>query len=103
MLGGAPAGLGVHVIHRADGKAERLKSKATNLNIKAGEVVSMTTPGGGGYGKPTEREPARVLDDVLDGRVSVEAARELYGVVIDVAKGAVDEAATAARRRAMAA
>jgi N-methylhydantoinase B len=103
VLGGAPAGLGVHVIHRADGKAERLKSKATNLNIKAGEVVSMTTPGGGGYGKPTDRDPARVLDDVLDGRVSIEAARELYGVVIDVAKGEVDEAATAARRRAMAA
>ena len=52
--------------------------------------------GGGGFGSPLEREPASVLADVLAEKVSVEAARTLYGVV--VADGRVDEDATAALR-----
>jgi N-methylhydantoinase B len=40
-----------------------------------------------------------VLDDVLDGKVGAEAARELYGVVVSGEPPAVDEAATAALRR----
>jgi N-methylhydantoinase B len=39
-------------------------------------------PGGGGYGDPFERDPRAVLDDVLNGYVSLEAARREYGVVI---------------------
>jgi hypothetical protein len=41
---------------------------------------------GGGSGSPFERDPALVLEDVLDGKVSVEAARERYGVVIEDGK-----------------
>ena len=102
VMGGGPAGLGQHTIVRADGTIERLKSKATNLNIRAGDVVSMITPGGGGYGPPSEREPSRVLDDVLDGKVSAQAARAQYGVAIDVAARAVDGTATAALRAELA-
>ena len=39
-------------------------------------------PGGGGYGPPFERDPQAVLDDVVNGYVSVEAAEASYGVVI---------------------
>jgi len=40
----------------------------------------MNPPGGGGYGNPFERDPELVLSDVINGYVSVEAAREAYGV-----------------------
>ena len=46
-------------------------------------MVSLRLPGAGGYGDPTERDPALVLRDVRDGKVSLEAARRDYGVVID--------------------
>jgi N-methylhydantoinase B len=61
-----------------------------------GDVISFQQSGAGGYGDPFARDPQRVLDDVLDDYVSVEAARELYGVVI--AGDRVDEPATAALR-----
>ena len=55
--------------------------------------------GGGGFHDPDTRDPAAVLDDVLDEFVSLAAAREQYGVVINPATMQVDEAATAALRR----
>ncbi len=57
--------------------------------------------GGGGYGDPLEREPAAVLADRDEGVVSVETARDVYGVVFDGDRSAVDAAATEARRRAL--
>jgi N-methylhydantoinase B len=49
----------------------------------AGTTLALKLPGGGGYGSPLEREPAAVLDDVRNGLVSVESARDDYGVVLD--------------------
>ncbi|HEX2386554.1 MAG TPA: hypothetical protein VHL99_08320, partial [Candidatus Binatia bacterium] len=51
------------------------------------DVVRLETPGGGGLGNPREREPEHVLNDVRNGYVSVEKARELYGVAIRSANG----------------
>jgi N-methylhydantoinase B len=73
-----------------------LKLKART--IPAGTLVKTMTGGGGGYGKPMERPPAEVLADVVDGFLSVEAARRDYGVVIDAARR-IDEDATARLRR----
>ena len=56
----------------------------------------MSEPGGGGYGEPLDREPERVLEDLLDEKISPEVCRDVYGVV--VVDGTVDLAATAARR-----
>ena len=53
-----------------------------------GDVISFQQAGAGGYGDPLEREPGRVLEDVLDDYVSIETARSEYGVVI--AGGGVD-------------
>ncbi|MGK0715308.1 hydantoinase B/oxoprolinase family protein [Leucobacter sp. W1153] len=66
-------------------------------DLRRGERVVSITPGGGGYGDPLEREPQAVLTDVEDLRVTLETAREVYGVVI--ADGAVDSTATSAHRR----
>lgn len=56
------------------------------------------TTGGGGWGNPFERSPETVLEDVLDDYVSLEAAKAIYGVVIDPATMTVVEEATKALR-----
>ncbi len=63
-----------------------------DFEVKPGDVVIMIAASGGGYGDPLERDPALVLEDVDRGLVSIEAAAQLYGVVIG--DGAVDDAAT---------
>jgi N-methylhydantoinase B len=68
------------------------------VQLKPGDVVSYCTCGGGGYGSPLERDPTLVLHDVREGKVSVEQARIVYGVVIDPVNGEVSEGETAQRR-----
>jgi N-methylhydantoinase B len=51
--------------------------------LHPGEVFSLDTPGGGGLGNPLERDPQRVLNDVRNGYVTREKAREVYRVAID--------------------
>ncbi|RJL12330.1 hydantoinase B/oxoprolinase family protein [Paracoccus siganidrum] len=63
-----------------------------------GETFMFESTGGGGWGDPRQRAVQDVLEDVLDEYVSIDAAKALYGVVIDPATLTVDEAATAALR-----
>jgi N-methylhydantoinase B len=63
------------------------------------EQFKFETTGGGGWGPPKERSVEKVFEDVLDGYVSVEAARDMYGVVVDLRGNKIDEAATARLRR----
>jgi N-methylhydantoinase B len=62
--------------------------------------VIVRTGGGGGWGDPLEREPEKVRADVLEDLVSVKAAREQYGVVLD-ARSSLDLAATQSLRQKM--
>ena len=71
------------------------------VTVDPGDVIRITSAGAGGYGSPLEREAERVLTDVRRGFVTAEAARAEYGVMI--AGDAVDEAATGALRKEMAA
>jgi N-methylhydantoinase B len=66
--------------------------KAAALELQPGDRLVSVSNGGGGYGDPRERDVELVLEDVLEGWVSVEAARDVYGVV--VTGGAVDHEAT---------
>lgn len=50
--------------------------------VRTGDKARNISAGGGGYGPPHERDPLRVLEDVLDGYVSREAAREVYKVAV---------------------
>ena len=61
----------------------------------------METCGGGGYGPPWERDPGLVLRDVLEEKLSVERARDVYGVSIDPADGSIDTARTTEYRRVL--
>ncbi len=85
--------------HRADGTVERVLKGDHALS--PGDTVIVRTAGGGGYGPPWQRPPARVMDDVALGYVTREAARDDYGVVIDD-DGRIDAAATEACRARMA-
>jgi N-methylhydantoinase B len=78
--------------------------------LRPSDAVELRLPGGGGYGPPALRDPESVVSDVVEGYVSIEQARELYGVVVRYAgrpdalvrpRSAyeLDVEATAARRR----
>ncbi|MBL7205957.1 MAG: hydantoinase B/oxoprolinase family protein, partial [Desulfobacteraceae bacterium] len=69
--------------------------------LKPGDVVVMDAAGGGGYGDPLERDPELIENDVADGYVSVEGAKEDYGVVINRATMEVDKEATDNLRASM--
>jgi len=58
--------------------------------LKPGDVVTIDAPGGGGYGNPLEREPELVVDDVIEGYISIESAQKDYGVAIDPATLKID-------------
>jgi N-methylhydantoinase B len=79
---------------RADGELIKLPSKFDDLKLEPGDMFVMRTGGGGGWGDPFERDPALVQRDVTVGLLTVDQARELYGVIIDGETLALDEAAT---------
>ena len=70
-------------------------------HLKPGDVVMIDAPGGGGYGNPLERDPELVEKDVVDGYVSLEAAADQYGVVIDPETLRVNVGATREKRATM--
>jgi N-methylhydantoinase B len=94
LFGGESASPSRFFHHPDTDEEARLSSKSTT-ELDVGDVVSVRTPGGGGYGPPTERDPGAVLADVRDGKVSVEKAREVYGLAVDPEAGTAEP--TAAR------
>jgi N-methylhydantoinase B len=101
-LAGGHAGAPFRVTVDPGGPTERiLPGLVDDEPIAAGTLVRIETTGGGGWGDPLDREPELVGTDVLEGKVSDEAAREVYGVVVRVVDEAtfeVDADATAAQR-----
>lgn len=69
-----------------------------HIALEAGDIQYVRFMGGGGYGDPIDRDPQAVLRDIDQRLVTVGAARDIYGVVLDVAASGVDEPATRARR-----
>jgi len=94
--GGKPSPVCRTFIHR-DGEELRIKPHRL-VDIRHGDVMVKISSGGGGVGPPFERDPAAVREDVVNELVSLEAAREEYGVVLDPATLELDQAATAAAR-----
>ena len=91
-------GMPSSVVINPDTEQERvLRTKVTD-SLKPGDSILHIQAGGGGWGNPLKRDPAAVQIDVLNDRVSIEKAQELYGVVIDRTSNEVDEAATSAKR-----
>jgi N-methylhydantoinase B len=101
-FGGCDGTPGDVVFVGRDGHESHLPSKLQSRWAATGETIRTVSPCAGGYGDPLERDPQRVLDDVIDEFISVESARTLYGVVIDPASGLMDHEATSQLRMAMA-
>ena len=80
LFGGEPGALGRTVIN--PGPSGQIVHGKASGDFAYGDVISFQQPGAGGYGDPLARDPAHVLDDVIDEYVSVDAARMCYGVVI---------------------
>lgn len=68
------------VVRTTDKIEEMLKVNAKSL--KRGDLVQAETGGGGGFGHPFDRNPEKVLDDVLDGYIDPTEALSTYGVVL---------------------
>jgi len=98
-LGGKDGGPNTVTVYR-NGKAYTPVhlSKDQDIPIAPGDVVSVGTPGGGGYGDPLERDTSLVLRDVKRGYYTPAEARELFSVILTKDLDAIDEAATAALR-----
>jgi N-methylhydantoinase B len=90
--GGTDGHPGELIMETDTGKRLALPSKVPYQKAARGDRLLAYGPSGGGYGNPLRRDPAAVLDNVLDGLISPEIAREHYRVV--VANGTIDVAAT---------
>jgi N-methylhydantoinase B len=84
-LFGAGAGAGAQFVINDDA------GDPSGLTLcQSGDLIQFHSAGGGGYGNPLERDPEAVAADAFNGYVSVERAREDYGVVIDPVTFEVD-------------
>jgi N-methylhydantoinase B len=102
IKGGKPGSSGYSVKNPDTAEEEHVYFSRDNVPVKAGQVVRLVTPGGGGWGDPLEREVDAVRLDVVRQLVSAESARKDYGVVIDPVSFEVDSGATAALRSRLA-
>jgi N-methylhydantoinase B len=81
--GGHPGSNNYFQIIRADGTFEPPQSKAARVQLNKGDIVSIRTGSGGGWGDPKRRPPERVKADVRSGIMSPEVALQVYGVEVD--------------------
>ena len=79
-------------------KTDFPNAKVLTAALKPGDAYRISSGGGGGYGAAFERPAEDVCEDVRQGYVSVEAAAEGYGVVVDPKTFKIDEEATARLR-----
>ena len=99
LVGGKPGSLNRATLKRTNSQEETLKSKEGPRCLRPGDIVSLVSSGGGGWGDPLRRRPEAVLEDYLNGIISAAKAQEEYGVVIN--GNVVDEEATIALRAQM--
>lgn len=102
--GGRAGQPGGSIVNPDTPEERRYRFNQDAIPVKAGDVVRVMTPGGGGWGDPLQRDPEAIRYDVLVGLVSARSADEDYGVVLrEETQGLIrvvelDREATAARR-----
>jgi len=101
VLEGLPGALNRFFYQQTDGEhSPPMASKMVGIKLARGQRVRLETPGGGGYGPPTERDPTAVTEDVRLGYVTPGAARDHYGCIVS-SQGVLDPEATRKTRAAM--
>lgn len=98
LNGGGPGATSRNLLNPG-GANERLLKAMETCMIAPNDVVRFILPGGGGWGSALDRDPEAVAVDVANGKLTPEAARESYGVIVD-AIGVIDAEATTALRAA---
>ncbi|MHC4931606.1 MAG: hydantoinase B/oxoprolinase family protein [Planctomycetota bacterium] len=83
LFGGEGSTLNFIELRYPDGEVYKTTSKDLVRDVPAGTLYVQEAGGGGGYGSPKERPAEKVRQEVEDGIVSLQAARDLYGVAID--------------------
>lgn len=84
VLGGEPAAMNSFTYQQDDGDhIPPMVSKMVGIKIKKGQHLHLETPGGGGYGAPTERDPQAVMRDIALGYVDEASATQDYSIVLD--------------------
>lgn len=102
MAGGKAGSLSTNILNPNEDALELPRKAHMHLDVKPGDRIYHVVSGSGGHGEPWEREPEKVLTDVKDEKLSVTAAREQYGVVIDAHTGEIDwERTTTLRKQRM--
>ena len=101
ILGGKPGAVSEKWVIRADGRRTPLESKVDNVKVAPGDRIVFRTAGGGGWGDPLERDPARVCADVRRKLMSVEVAQREYGVVLTGDSLGLDASATEGKRESI--
>ena len=99
FFGGKSGTTNAITLRYPDGNTRSAKTKEIIRGIPTGTVFHQVAGGGGGYGDPHERPADLVLDDVRNGTVGIDAARNDYGVFIDPTTMTVDAKKTAGLRR----
>jgi N-methylhydantoinase B len=82
LFGGGEGGPSWNVVIGLDGERVLPVIMTEPAMLRKGEVFRHVMAGGGGYGDPFDRDPEKVLGDVLDGRVGRDHGRTAYGVVL---------------------
>jgi N-methylhydantoinase B len=82
LAGGTNGGPNMVILNPGTEEEENLGMFTTKAKLKAQDQLEFGSNGGGGFGLPWERKVESVLDDVIDGLLSLEKARGTYGVAI---------------------
>ncbi len=99
MNGGAPGSLSTNILNPEKDNVELPRKAHMHLEVRPGDRIYHVVSGSGGHGNPWEREPEKVLADVKDDKLTLAAAREQYGVVIDPQGFTIDREKTTALRQ----
>jgi N-methylhydantoinase B len=95
--GGSPGPLCKAYLQRG---GEQIEVKSHRMyQIRTGDVLVKIGGGGAGVGNPFERDPEKVRDDVMNEMITLQEAREAYGVVLNPKTLEVDLEQTAVLRR----
>ena len=94
VKGGLNGGSGRVTVNPGTPQEQELAPFSDGNVLNKGDVIRLETGGGGGWGHPFDRPVKTVLADILNGYVSLEAARRDYGVALTPDGRTVDEAET---------
>ena len=86
---------------QVSGRPEHLELRQENFDQNPADVYAVRWSGGGGFGDPMRRDPARIQHDLLHQNVTPDAARTIFGAVLSEDGTTVDSEATARNRAAI--